>query len=140
MLILATIRAQRCFDLAAQGQDDDALALVQQTLASLYGRRCLPLKTELTFLQSFLLLGAQNKEGLSTLRTALRQTRSGSGHNPDEASLLIRYGLHLLWNARFSSPSSCLVDLIAKQTFDESKIRSILLGRFPVPAPYQRHK
>lgn len=125
---------QRCFELAAKGEDQAALQLLLHTRNATRENQFAPWDLELQLLEAFLALERQDHAGAqNALRGFFRRLRAETAYNSDEKAVLTRYGISILWLSRGKQNHSCLLYIRHNQTFDRRKVQKAILDRFPNP-------
>lgn len=127
--ILPTIK---CFELAAQKRDAEALNLVTSTRQATRGNRFARWDIELQLLEAYLLLERGGCiEAQRALSEAFGRIKASANYNIDEKAILLRYGVSVLWLARGRPEPSCLLGIRHALNFNRRKVRGSLLRHFP---------
>ena len=125
---------QRCFELAANKLDDEALDLVVRTRAATRSNRYFSWDVELQLLEAYLLLEQGRLQAAqSSVRGVLNRIKSSTSYNQEERNALIRYAVSVLWLARGRPEPSCLLAIRERHAFDSANVRGSILRRFPNP-------
>ena len=125
---------QRCFALAAEGKDGEALELVVRTRAITRNNPLASWDQELQLLEANLLLeSGEPRLSQRALRGVFKRLKQSRHYNDDERAILIRYGVSLLWLARGRNDASCLLRVRHARRYDAGKVSGWLLNSFPNP-------
>lgn len=125
---------QRCFALAAEGRDGEALQLIARTRAITRDNPLASWDQELQLLEAYLLLeSGEPKLSQRTLKGVFKRLKQARHCNDDERAVLIRYGVSVLWLARGRNDVSCLLRIRHAREYDPTKVSGWLLNSFPNP-------
>jgi hypothetical protein len=125
---------QRCFALATEGRDGEALQLIARTRAVTRNNPLASWEPELQLLEGYLLLESGElslaQRALSGVFSQIKRSRH---YNDDERAILIRYGVSVLWHVRGRNELSCLLRIRHARAYDRTKVSGWLLNSFPNP-------